>query len=192
MPSMTQFLWNANPAIGASLTGFMTIHFDQSRTGAFCLVLEHRDESSPRRVPHVVCQSAFCQRLDVEGFNGDQVVIADQPRTCLMQVITALSPHGRVRARKGPASLMPAPGATSRSAELAMSKPEPSFAASSDSDAWNRCSVRKGREGCDAQVDANRPSARSDRAIGQGDREAHSPARSRPPKNTFLDVAASR
>ncbi len=87
MNTLGQFFRNARAAIRAILTCMARINFHQLRTSTFSLVAQLICENRPASVENALGEPRSCHSLDVQFFNGDQIMLIDQSPTLLMTKI---------------------------------------------------------------------------------------------------------
>ena len=176
MEPHVQSLWDSHAAARTFLAGFIRIHLDEPRAGALCLVVQHRDEHSPRSIVDVLGQSASREASHVELFDNNPIVVSQQPGTSLMQVVPACSRRCRVATGDLDASPPATPGTSRLAGEGPLGFTQAPLSSSCRSQAGNEPAIGERSERGNPKVDANAASAFPDRRFGDLHHKSYRPA----------------
>jgi hypothetical protein len=86
----TKILRNMCSAAGTVLTGVSGIHFDQSRTGPFCLVSQYRSECRPCSIMNIERVPPFRHCGYSHLLYDDDVIIPNQSCCRLAEMVSTL------------------------------------------------------------------------------------------------------
>lgn len=156
MHANTQFFGNQRSAVRADLAGMTRIDCDHLRTGTFSLEREMSQKLGPTRIMNAFSYPGAAETIDIQVFDRNQRELVDQPPAELMREIFPLVGDSAV----GLGHLAPGPVPTARellpAGEATLLLPEFSFGLSEVTGGRNQLSGRKGCQGSDAKVHANR------------------------------------
>ena len=181
-------LGDSGPASGAILSRIVGIHLDQTHTGPLCLVAHHREEHGPRGIVDVLGQDASGQAFQVEPFNCNRIVIADQSSARLVQVLSPLTRYRRMAARQDVSRFATAGGSTLLAGKGPLCTPNSPLSLSGCPQARNKTAVRKRGENRNTQINTDRASHLSGFGGQNLHRETDTPALSVTPESAPLDM----